>query len=155
MKFFHATCCRLGRLLLVLALLSTALISGAVGDAIVLHQHGVRRAHLHVLAYGDLRSNAAWSSRFGHGSRPDLALQSCSQGVRILAIVTIGSVFVATPRGAGIDEAGPVSPLNCPLVAIAEPQEPSSVNFSSILCAACVGRTASAVILLRNHTLLL
>jgi hypothetical protein len=155
MKMFRLVCCRLGRVLLVSALMSSTLVKSAVGEALVLHQHGVRRAHLHVLGYGDLLSTAAWSSRFGHSPCPKLALQTASQRVRILAIVTTGSIFLSAPRGAGIDETGVVSFQNCPPFSIAGPQEPPGVDSSAFLCSACSGRTASAVILLRNHTLLI
>lgn len=155
MKMFRLACCRPGRVLLVSALMSSTLITSAVGEAFVLHRHGVRRAHLHMLGYGDLLTTAASSSRFGHSQCPKLALQSASQGVQTLAIVTTGSVFVSTPSSTGIDETGLVSPQNCPLFAIAGPQDPPAVNSPASLCPAQFRRTSTAVILLRNHTLLL
>ena len=155
MKVFRLTCCRLGRLLLVLALFSTALVRNAVGDALILHQHGLRRAHLHILGYGDLRSNAAWSSQFGHRSRSEPALPSASQGVRILAIIATGSVFISSARGAGSEGIALVPSQNPLVLSIAEPQRLPGVDSLSIFCTACFGRTASAVILRRNHTLLI
>jgi hypothetical protein len=155
MKMYRIASCRLGRALLVSALMSSTLVKSAVGEAFVLHQHGASRAHLHIMGYGDLLSTAASSSRFGHSACPKLALSSASQGVLTLAIVTTGSVFVSTPRGAGIDETGLVSPQSFPLFTIAEPQDPPVDNSPAFLCPAQFCRTASAVILLQNHTLLL
>ncbi len=155
MKVFRLTCCRLARVFLVSALMSSTLVTSAVGEALVLHQHGARHAHLHVLGYGDLLSNAAESSRFGHCSRPEPALRSASQRVRPLAIVTTGSVFVSTPRSTGIDEAGLVSPHHGPPVSMAASQGPQAVDSLVLLYPARAIRGASADILLRNHTLLL
>jgi len=155
MKMYRIASCRLGRVLLVSALMSSTLVTSAVGEALVLHQHGDRHAHLHVLGCGDFLSTAASSSRFGHSPCPKLALQSAFQAVRILAIVKTGSVFVSMPRTTGIDEAGIVSPQNCPLVSIAEPQVPPAVDPPAFLCLTRVDRTATAVILLLNHALLL
>ena len=155
MKVFRSTSRRFDRALLVSALLLSTPVKGAMGVALVLHQHGIRRAHLHVLGYGDLVSAAASSTRFGHSPCPKPSLQSASMGVRILAVVTTGSVFVSTARGAGIDEAGLEFCQNCPLISIAEPQAPPGADSLAYLFSACSGRTASAVILLRNHTLLI
>jgi len=154
MKVFRLACCRLGRILLVSALMLSVLVSSAVGETVVLHQHGARRAHLHVLGSGDLLSAAAWSSRFGHIPNPRFALQSAPQRVRILAIVKIGSVFLSTPPGAGMDETGLISSQNCPPFSIAGLQDLPAVDTSTYLCPA-VGRTASAVLLQRNHALLI
>jgi len=156
MKVFRLSCCRLGRLLLVSALMSSTLVKSAVGEALVLHQHGDHYAHLHVVGYGDLLANAASSSKFGHCSCHGSSLRSASQRVRILAIVATGSVFVLTPRGTGIVAAALVSSENCPLVAIALPQEVPALDIPTLLGPVTLGRTASTnFILLRKHTLLL
>jgi len=155
MKVVRHACHRLGRILLVSAMMSSTLAKSAVGEALVLHEHGVLRAHLHVLGFGDLFSNVAKSSWFGHCPSPKPALQSASPRVRILAIVTTGSVFVSTPRSAGNDAAGADSLSSCPLVSIAGSQGAPTLDSPAFLCPARLGRTACTVILLRNHTLLL
>lgn len=113
------------------------------------------RAHLHVLGYGDLLSNAAESSSYGHGSRPEPAFQSTFQRVRVIAVITTGAVFVSTVRDTGVDETDTRSPHNNAPVSIAEPQAWPPCCFPALLCPVRLGRTASAVLLLRNHTLLL
>ncbi len=155
MKSFRFTCFKLGRVLLISALMSSSLVTSAVGEALVLHRHGVGRAHLHVLGSGDLLSEAAVSSKFGHCLRSVSALRSASQRVRTLAIVATGSVFVSTPRDAGVDEAGQPSHRNLPPFSVAEPQHAATVDLSTFRFPVRMGRTASAIILLRNHTLLL
>jgi hypothetical protein len=155
MKMFRLASCRLGRVLLVSALMSSTLVTSAVGEAMVLHQHGARRAHLHVLGRGDLLSTAASSSRFGHSPCSKLALQSASQGVRIFAIVRTGSVFVLTPRSTSIDAASLFSPHNCPPVSIAGPQEAPTIDSPVLLCCASSGRIPFVVILLQSHNLLI
>ncbi len=154
MKVFRSPCSRLGRVLLVSALMPSVLVKSAVGDVLVLHQHGLRRAHLHVLGSGDFLSAAA-SSRFGHSPLTQPLLQSASQNVRVLAVVAIGSVFVFGPHGSGIAEVGLLSLQNGPLVLSTGLQEAPIINSPQFSLPAQFGRTASAVLLLRNHTLLL
>lgn len=154
MKAVRLACCRLGRVWLVSALMLPVVRSMA-GEALVLHEHGARRAHLHVLGSGDLLSAAAWSSRFGHCPDPTPTLQSVSQGVRVLAIVATGSAFVSTSRSTSIGVAGLASNHSCPLVWITPPQQISAIESPAFHHpVARVGRSATAVILLRNHTLL-
>ena len=155
MKVFRTTYCRPGRALLVSALMFTTLVKSTVGAAMVLHQHGVSRAHLHVLGYADILSKAPFSSRFGHSSRCDSAFQSASQRVRIFTIVTTGSVFVSAPRSTSMDTTGPISPHNYPPESIASSQEEQAVDFSGILRLFQFGRDTAAELLLRNHTLLI
>ena len=155
MQVFRSSCCRLGRILLVAALICSVVASSTVGEALVLHQHGVRRAHFHLLGHSDLLSNAAESPTFGHASRPESAVQFAPQRVRTFAIVSTGSVFVSTSRCASIDEARLVSPHSCPLVSIVRMPEAPAIVSTALRCLVWVGRTASAVLLLRNHTLLI
>lgn len=140
---------------MVSALLLTVLARSTVGEALVLHQHGRIRAHLHLLGHGDLLSNAAESSSYGHRSRPDAAIQSTFQRVRVIAVITTGAIFVSTARDTGADEAGIRSPHNSAPVSIAESHAWPPYCFPTQLCPVRLGRSASAVLLLRNHTLLL
>ena len=154
MNVFRLTSFRLDRVLLVFALIPSVLVKSTVGEALVLHQQGVGRAHLHFMGSGDVLSAAAGSSRFGHTPNPKLALQSASQHVRILAVVAIGSVFVPTPHGEDTTEAGLFSTQHCPSFSMAQPQEPPVVDSPSVFFPTRLGRTASTVLLLRNHILL-
>lgn len=155
MNILRSICCRSSRVLLISALMSTTLVKSTVGEALVLHQHGASRAHLHVLGYGDVLSNAACSSKFGHSSRPDPAFQSVSKRVRIYTIVTTGSVFVSMSRSTSKDAAGLNSIHNFPPVSIAQVQETTTVNVPSYICSIQVGRSTAADVLLLNHALLI
>ena len=155
MKVFRSTCCRLGNVLLVSALMSSLLVKSTAGEALVLHQHSVRRAHLHILGSGDLLSSAAWSSRFGHTSYLKPVSQLASQPVQVLAIVAIGSIFVSTAGTSSDDEARLGHLHGCQTVFVASLQETPVIDSPTVLSTAWVGRTTSAVILLRNHAILL
>lgn len=155
MKRFRLASCRPGRVLLIASLMFSTLVTSVVGQAMVLHQHGERRAHLHVLGCGDPLSAAAWSSRFGHTKRPQFKLQSASQRVRILAIVTTGSVFLSKPRSTEIDASSLISHHNCSSVLTSELQCPQAFDRPAFFSLSEVDRTASSVIILRTHTLLI
>jgi hypothetical protein len=146
---------RLGRALLVLAMTSSSMVASFVGEALVLHQHGGRSVHLHALGFGELRSDAAWSPWFGHRSDPASLLRSGSQSVRILAIIATGSVFVSSSSKTGDDATGLDSSHHGVSICDSERQPPTGPDFASNLSSAGVTRSASAVLLLRNHTLVI
>ena len=158
MKMYRIASCRLGRVLLVSALMSSTLVKSAVGEALVLHQHGCRDAHLHVLGDGELSSGAAGSSQYGHCKRPKLPSLTAPEDVRILLVVTTGSKFVLTPRSASGDPERPFSPIHGGLLpstaTIVELQEPPTALCLAFRPPAEVGHTSIPGILLRNHALL-
>lgn len=145
----------LGRILLMSALVGSLLVTTAVGEALVLHQHGFRGTHLHLLGWGDLRSHAAWSSRFGHASNPRSSHRSVSQHVRIVAVISIGSVFVPTAEGEyTVPKHQSTSPLCTAL--LNPPTEKPLVRDSQIaIFSVPLDQSASAILLLRNHALLI
>jgi len=149
MRLFHAASRIAGRAFLA-GTLACSVLSTA-GGAIVLHEHGALRAHLHLLAESDLRTNNAWSSQFGHS--PIGASYVGSQRVRLLALVATGSVFVVPRSDGGIDPAGLVS-SRC-ATASTEPQVRPIPTFAAAVCPPWRGRSACATVLLRNHTLLI
>lgn len=146
---------RVGCVFLAWTLVSSTLVSGAMGGTLVLHQHGIGRAHLHVLGYADDLLGAAYSSRFGHSPRTDSLIPSTSQHVRILAIIPAVSLFVTEPRGADSDATDLVAAGHCLPVCFAEPGTTPADGCSTILLAAWFGRATSDDIVLHNHTLLI
>jgi hypothetical protein len=144
---------RLGRIFLVSALGFLIPVQGAFGDALVLHQHSKHRAHLHFLRQADPLWDAAFSSTFGHSSRPGSA-RDASPGVRVIAVVTTDAVFVSTPQETFVARGNALCPFDGCLFSAAAQQTPPAFDSSSVSFPATGGRTATAVILLRNHTLL-
>lgn len=136
-------------------MMPSVLATSAVGEALVLHQHGIRGVHLHLLGNGDLRSNAARSAAFGHRSQAVPTLQSESRGARILAVIPTGSLFVSGSQGEEVVKAGLPVPLDSPVVLPVGSSTLSAVRSLQNVIVVPRGRTASAVILNRNHTLLL
>jgi len=154
---FRSNCCRLSRVLLVSAVISSVVASSAVGEAFVLHQHGARRAHLHVLSSGELLSNAAFSATFGHSGRGESDWQGpgppgVNAGVRTLCIIPTGLIATSTPRDQ-TPECSSTSLQDCPLARLLDGEGPAAIHPSS--CPIQQSRSASALLLLRNHILLI
>lgn len=142
------------RTILVPALISAVFISSTVAEGFVLHQHGVRRAHLHALGRGDLLSNAPSSPKFGHSRSPTRAIRSTSEQVRILAVIRTGSVFVSTSSDSGAD-ADLFGLQNSPNYETVSGHE-SLVDFTPLVpCPISDRRSTSANILLQTHTLVI
>ncbi|MBI3835449.1 MAG: hypothetical protein HY287_14070 [Planctomycetes bacterium] len=150
----HVSVRIVGRFLLVSALVSSVLVTSAVGEGLVLHQHGVRAAHLHSLAFGDLQSGAAWSAKFGHPTSSKPTIESEPKNARVLAIVTTCMIFATSPRGTDAVDVHWFSHPTNPILVAAEPhQPPMDASFSVPLASS--GETVSAVARLRNHTFLI
>ena len=156
MRFSDKSCPSLGRVLLVLGLICSIPVSGsAQGEALVLHSHGSSRVHLHLLGFWDVLSNAASSSTFGHSSLHDRFRELESGDVRILAIISTGSVCLLTPDDSGILKVGLSLLQTFPLGSAAELQVPRIVGDTTAFDFTTLGRRATAVLLQRNHTLLI
>lgn len=159
MKKFRLTCRRMGRVLVMSALMVSLLITTVAGEALVLHQHGLRRTHLHLLGWGDLQSNAALSQRFGHVSKagglsPILA-PTASQRVRIVAVVAIGSVFVSTAESDDTAQILQVSFQSGSNLTISPTEKLPAGQSLFTLLPERLDHSASADFLHRNHTLLI
>lgn len=147
----------MGRVLLILALVPSVGIGSSLGEALVLHQHGAHGAHLHILSSGELFSNAALSATFGHtgrwgsdGQGPEL--QATHRGVRILGIVSTGLIAVSTPRDTGPKCGFPVIE-NWLLARIQSGESRDANDPSSLFIQPSL--SASALLMLRNHVLLI
>lgn len=150
MRGLRKTAYHFARLALVGALICTYAIRSAAGDALVLHQHGPRRAHLHVLGYTELLHNAAWSPRSGHLPTPPLVAPCATSGVRILAMVITGPTFAPELNGPEDSLLSQRSAIS--IEGAFEMSRTTSFGNADLNPHA---RTASTAILLRNHSLLL
>lgn len=146
---------QVGRVFLAWTLMSSTLVTSALGETLVLHQHGNGRAHLHLIGYTDFLSNAAHSSRFGHSGRTNPALPTSSQHVRILAIIPVVSLFVTEPRSIDSGTTDPVAAGHCPPLCFIEPSTNPADGCSSLFLTAGLRPAASDDIVLHNHTLLI
>ncbi|MBI3834105.1 MAG: hypothetical protein HY287_07225 [Planctomycetes bacterium] len=154
MATFH----RWGRALSLTALLPILLFRSAAGESLVLHQHGVRGAHLHFLDDCELSSGAAGSPQFGHGESPTPPSLIVLEDVRILLVVSIGSIVVITPQSTS-DESNELSVSIdwSPLSVAASIVEFQGYPASLLLALGVppkVGHAAVSGIVLRNHALL-
>ena len=140
--------CRARQILLVGGLLPALLVKSTVGTALVLHQHGVRPTHLHVLGYNNRIADAS-SSGFGHVSPSVLASRSDTRAPRVVAIIATGVVFLPESR---LEHAKPDQHADSHVLPIATELAPSAIATDLRVP---TGNTASASILLRNHTLLI
>lgn len=129
--------------------------TSTVAEGVVLHQHGARRMHLHVVGRGDLAIDLSLPVQFGHGVSSGVVSRSSPQRVRTLLRLATGSVYVNSSSESGSDVVGAVA-VPSPAAAdtaysLFSPVRAASASSYLIQCA----RTASSAILLRNHTLLL
>lgn len=132
------------------ALICTHALGGVTGDAIVMHEHGLRKAHLHVLGYTEVLYDVASSPRFGHPPTTPFAGPSAFSGVHILAILITGPTFAPEsnePDDILLGQDFAISKVG----AVDMPRTTSFVHANP----SPQPRTASTAILLRNHTLLL
>lgn len=141
--------------MLVSILATSTIVSSTAGEALVLHQHGAHRAHLHVLGLNEILSNAAWSPGFGHTRNSNRTTQLTSEQVRIIAFVTIGSVFVSKRTGTSAADARRLTPLDFTLFLVFETQEPTVSSTGRFSFPIRIAPTATATLLLRNHSILI
>lgn len=151
----RSACRRLGQGLLISAITFSSAVSSSVGEAMVLHQHGNRSVHLHTLGFGELRSDAASSPRFGHSSGTAPSPRTASQPVRILAIVATGLVFVTSYGTSGDDASRPDAVHHGPPFDAVEQPAPPSIEWFGVTPSAWGGRPALALLVQRSHTLLI
>lgn len=142
---------RLARLVLTTALVLTTVARGSTGEALVLHRHGVRRAHLHVLSYLDLSQNVGFL-RLPRGAQEPGEASPAVSGIEVLAVIMTGGAALA------VDQCGGETAVF--------PYDPACLDVADSGCIATglgllsferfpTVHTASASILLRNHSLLL
>lgn len=150
MRGLRKTGSHFARLALFGALICTTAIRSVAGDAIVLHEHGLQRAHLHVMSYTELLHNAAWSHRFGHLPTLPLAAPCATSGIHILAVVITGPTLAPESNGPEDDLLSQGSAIS--IDGAFDMPRTTSFGRADLNPQA---RTASTAILLRNHSLLL
>lgn len=146
---------QVGRLLLAIALCTGTFVSSAVGAGLVLHQHGLLGAHLHILGQSDFFANAAWSSQFGHPSDSTIAVVSASEPVQVVAILKTASKLGWTPGSEDDGKSLFVSTIKSLSADQTGPAEQQAAALPSNLSAAWTGPSAPISIVLRSHTLLI
>ena len=155
MRGSPSTLDRLGQLLLALILCTATFVSSAVGAGLVLHQHGVRGAHLHLLGQTDSLVSAAWSPQFGHAAASTPSFVSAFEPVKVVAIILTASKLGWAPGGMDDGEVRSVSTTKC----LSSDQAGSAVQHAAAwpakLSAAWAGPGAPINIVLRSHTLLI
>lgn len=146
--------CGVSRLLLVVGLLPALLVKSTVATALVLHRHGVRPAHLHVLGYTNRLVDAS-SVRYGHVSRPSVASRSDTGCAQVLAIVTTGLVFLSGPDDSAAERAKPGPSADLHARSTTTGSTHSAMAPVAIPRLLQAPKTMCASILDRNHALLI
>lgn len=155
MRGSPSTLDRLGQLLLAMVLSTATFVSSAVGAGLVLHQHGLRGAHLHLLGQTDPLVGAAWSAQFGHASACASPSVSTSEPVKVVAIILTPSKLGWVPGDADDGEVRSVSTTKCLSADQTGSPDQHAVAIPANLSAAWTGPSAPISIVLRSHTLLI
>jgi len=155
MSGFGAILKGVGRLSLALALNSSILITNAVGEGLVLHEHGLRRIHLHIVGQYDSLADAAASPRFGHGFDSRLPRASAAEPVHVLAILKIASKFGWAPDVEGKDQSSCACASDSRSVMTPESLGTISTAMFSPVSSTWPDSDDPISIVLRYHTLLI
>ncbi len=142
-------------MLLAIILCTATFVSSAVGAGLVLHQHGLRGAHLHLLGQADPLVSAAWSAQFGHASAFTPSFFSASEPVKVVAIILTASKLGWALGGADDGEVRSTSTTKCLSADQTGSAEQHAAAFPANLSAAWTGPSAPISIVLRSHTLLI
>lgn len=146
---------RLGHLLLAMSLCTATFMSSAVGAGLVVHQHGFRGAHLHLLGQADSPVSAAWSSQFGHAAATTTSFVSASEPVKVVAIILTASKLGWAPGGMDDGEVHSVSTTKSLSEDQTSSKDQHAAAWPANLQAAWTGHSAPISIVLRSHTLLI
>jgi hypothetical protein len=132
-------------------LIATALVRSSAGEVLVLHQHGLSPAHLHVLSYADFLHGPG-SKTPPPGALAHLGSASPLTEVLLLAVVVTDPASTPEKQIGGEFDVPSIlhssGLLSCAL------NEKRMANLAGPI-AQPSARTDSSAILLRKHTLLL